>query len=729
MSGLAAGAESDAVDKPIGAPELRPAAIFSHDMVLQRHRPIPVFGTGTPGRPVIVTLSEDGATMPLTLHVSQSSTAQTDRVSAFGTIDAYGDWLVTLPALEAGGPYELTVSDRSGITLKYLRVYVGEVWLAGGQSNMELELRNSAGADAAVAASTDPLLRFYNTPKTGVVDTDAEDHAVWQPSGPDTSGYMSAVAYYFARKLRAELGPDMPVGIVDCYIGGTSITSWMSRATLETCEAGRGYLARFDAAIAGKTDEQFETETVAWKMRFDAWNDAIGKARAAEPDITWDTLNARYGECPWPPPVTPTSQYRPTGPFGTMVERVAPYGIAGFLWYQGEEDEAYCDSYRELLPLLIGEWRGLWERSNDGEGKTDALPFLIVQLPQWIDKTTAAAHADPLHWPVIREAQWDAARTIANVYTITTIDCGEFDNIHPTDKRTPGERLADCALRHVYGRTDIAVDGPELIGATVGSAAVTGTVISTVTSARDDHDAARTADSAYVTDDANDSNVRVDDSADADGDESQCDHTITVALRFDHADGLHFDGTTPGTYGDAGADNDNGGDHNDGNDSGSNAGNGGADSGADGTHGTGIINGAGIANGTDDNGKSAASRRYREAGQSGFELAGADGIYHPADATIHGDTVVLHAKGGTVDTHSRDGADGTADADDTLGTVGTLGTNDEGDAEHAVNGNGSHRDATAVMRPVAVRYAWRSWGPASLFNGDGLPAPPFRRTL
>nr|WP_244569171.1 sialate O-acetylesterase [Bifidobacterium hapali] len=737
MSGLAGGDSNAAIDKPIGTPELRPAAIFSHDMVLQRHQPIPVFGTGTPGRTVIVKLLQNGSTEPLkvitrcdetqldahaqlntsaqmTQHNSESfdhiqsntspsvrsihstditSTigsklghrngaepvhfAASDSVSAFTTIDASGHWLVTLPALEAGGPYELSISDHSGVTLRYLRVYVGEVWLAGGQSNMELELRNSEHADAAVAASADPLLCFYNTPKTGVIDTEAEDHAIWQVSGPDTSGTMSAVAYYFARRLRAELGADVPVGIIDCYIGGTSITSWMSRATLESCEAGQAYLNRFSNAIAGKTDEQFEAETTAWKTKFDAWNEAIGKARAAEPDITWDTLNEQYGACPWPPPVTPTSQYRPTGPFGTMIERVAPYGIAGFLWYQGEEDESYCESYGELLPRLIAEWRGLWAnytdtspcaahhtmssttspqpvhevscvQHNTDHDNTDhaaaceirPLPFLIVQLPQWIDKTVA--DADPMHWPVIREAQWAAAREIPRTYTITTIDCGEFDNIHPTDKRTPGERLANCALHYVYDRGDIPVDGPQCV----------------------------TAQAEPVAFKAGSRETQ-------DGATAEC----TVIVQFDHAGGLQFDGTVPGTYrrpAMATRDDDidqqaiSSGDK------------------QDVTPSDMPLSEEALVNGSE----SCDDRYYRAACDSGFEVAGADGIFRPAAATI--------------EVHTDDVSAGTGDTTTA--------------ADHA----------TVLLsapdiggKPKAVRYAWRSWGPAPLFNGDGLPAPPF----
>lgn len=89
------------------------------------------------------------------------------------------------------------------------------------------------------------------------------------------------------------------------------------------------------------------------------------------------------------------------------------------------------------------------------------LPFIIIQLPQWIDRATAEAHADPLDWPVIRDAQWAASREIPSVATVCTIDCGEFDNIHPYDKRTVGERTAAMALGTMYRCREIAVCGPE----------------------------------------------------------------------------------------------------------------------------------------------------------------------------------------------------------------------------------------------------------------------------
>lgn len=124
-----------------------------------------------------------------------------------------------------------------------------------------------------------------------------------------------------------------------------------------------------------------------------------------------------------------------------MIRRVAPYTLAGILWYQGEEDELNAAGYGELLRGLIAEWRTTWH--------DDALPFLVVQLPQWI--AAANAEHDPLRWPVLRDEQFTVARETPHTNIVCAMDCGEFDNIHPVDKRTLGMRLGDTALHDVYG--------------------------------------------------------------------------------------------------------------------------------------------------------------------------------------------------------------------------------------------------------------------------------------
>ncbi|RYQ69709.1 9-O-acetylesterase [Bifidobacterium pseudolongum subsp. globosum] len=569
-SGVADGGEctSGAADRTRNG-SLRVAAVFSDHMVLQRETPVAVFGAAPAGGRVVVDLMDDqGVTVAQTMAVAQ----------AYGEHETEAPWLAILPALPASGPYTLRVSHETN-RLEFADVMIGEVWLAGGQSNMELELHTSEHGAEEIAAANDPLLRFYNTPKAGRIDESAEAASGWEPAlAPQVAG-MSAIAYHFGARLRAQLGADVAVGIIDCYIGGTSITSWMSRATLIGSDAGRPYVERYEAAIAGKTEEQMRAEADEWQTVFDRWNNNVAAMKEAHPGITQPQIDAEIGPCPWPPPVTPFSERRVSAPYEAMVRRVAPYTLRGFLWYQGEEDEAQCESYRELLGLLIEEWRTLWNLAGYAEptvgyqadAGADALPFIVVQLPQWIDGQVAARGEDPRHWPVIRAAQLDASETLDDVLLVCTMDCGEFDNIHPLDKTTVGTRIADMALRGVYGRADVEAESPRVAGVTPAPGA--------------------------------------------------------LDVTFTNAQGLHWRGTTPDTMRAA-----------------------------------------------------AGATGARGAGESGFEVAGVDGVYVDAGARIL-----------------------------------------PGDGERVT----VRVEAPQVDSPTAVRYAWKSWGPAPLFNGAELPALPY----
>lgn len=411
---------------------LTKAAVFSDHMVLQRRRAIPVWGGAEPGETVTVSLSAAAVSR---------------------TADADGSWRVLLPAQEAGGPYTLTIrGGREAIVLH--DVLVGEVWLAGGQSNMEMALRDCKNGKREVAASDCPQVRFYNVPKRAVLDAEQarmEAESCWQPCSPATSGDMSAVAYFFARRVAESQG--VPVGVIDCYWGGTSISCWMSREQLEKSRAGQTYIEDYAALVGGKTDEEYQREMDAYNAEWEAWDARVQARRAQDPHVTWETLNQECGVCPWPQPAGNQSPFRPAGLYACMVRRVAPYALRGFLYYQGEEDEARHADYGAMLHALIDQWRGDW---GDCE-----LPFLLAQLPMYCSREEYAAHQDSKHWAALRDWQWKISRTVQNTGIAILADCGEFDNIHPLDKKTVGLRLALQALAKVYGEPVVA-DGPRL---------------------------------------------------------------------------------------------------------------------------------------------------------------------------------------------------------------------------------------------------------------------------
>jgi len=157
--------------------------------------------------------------------------------------------------------------------------------------------------------------------------------------------------------------------------------------------------------------------------------------------MSWTQIGKLADPCPWNPPASPRSGYRPAGLAETMVRPIAPYTLSGFLYYQGEADTGVPGLYRQLMNALIVFWRGLF--------RNDALPFLFVQLPMYGDSNAA----DDRQWAVLRETQEQAYTDTKNTGLAVMIDGGELDNIHPLDKQTVGERLCREALRVAYGRT------------------------------------------------------------------------------------------------------------------------------------------------------------------------------------------------------------------------------------------------------------------------------------
>src|SRR5262245_16733352 len=188
-------------------------------MVLQQGQPGQVWGTADPSEDVTVTLNaSNGSTLVKT------------------AADKDGKWDVKLTGfgnlIPTGGPYTLSVKGKNEITIK--DVYIGEVWIASGQSNMEWSVNNSAGAKEAKENAKNPKLRLFTVKKTAAdepqttVPVDKEKkYGVWVEAGPNTIGGFSAVAYFFGRDLQKDL--DVPVGIIHTSWGGTASEQWTSQ--------------------------------------------------------------------------------------------------------------------------------------------------------------------------------------------------------------------------------------------------------------------------------------------------------------------------------------------------------------------------------------------------------------------------------------------------------------------------------------------------------------------
>ena len=185
----------------LNAADLKLASVFSEHMVLQRDKPVPIWGWANAGEKVVVEFA------------GQTKAA---------TAEASGKWLAKLDPMPASAePRTLKVN---GIVIE--DVLVGEVWLASGQSNMGYRLSPDYDA-AAIAASDHPELRFFSEESEGSLTPQADAKGQWQVSSPKTAPGFTAVGYYFAERLRREL--KVPVGIVRSSVGGTQGESWLSR--------------------------------------------------------------------------------------------------------------------------------------------------------------------------------------------------------------------------------------------------------------------------------------------------------------------------------------------------------------------------------------------------------------------------------------------------------------------------------------------------------------------
>lgn len=252
------------------------AKIFGDHAVLQRDQPVAVWGTGA-------------ANAALTISVaSQSVTA---------TTGADGKWQAALPALTAGGPYMLSVSDGQATTTLN-DILIGDVYLCSGQSNMEFPARLSTGAWGEIDASANPNLRFVNIDKdsSAAPRDDLKTAPTWKVAGPETTGDASAVCYYMSKALQKE--HKVPVGFIASDWGGTTIEGWISPAALRTLPA---YAAGVDAvAQYGATPEKARA---AHAKEQEAWWDAHDKSAKAQRawispsfnDSSWSHLKASGG--------------------------------------------------------------------------------------------------------------------------------------------------------------------------------------------------------------------------------------------------------------------------------------------------------------------------------------------------------------------------------------------------------------------------------------------------
>lgn len=395
------------------------AAVFSDHCVLQRNKEIRVWGCAAHGTKIEVAFDTLTATAVTVGHA----------------------WEVTFPAMEAGGPYVLTVSSEGVIYQRFADVMIGEVWLAGGQSNMEYMLKQDADADEALKRMTTSKVRFYQVKQVPYKDdyfyrVEQENH--WMLPTDEERDSWSAVGYYFAERLAAELG--VTIGIIGCNWGGTSAAAWQDKNSILSHEDTKIYWEEYADLMAKQDPEEYEKAFLDYHTWHLDWQPRMDAYYAEHPTATWDEAQAVVGTSRWPGPMGPKHEYRPTGLYECMLKRVVPYTLGGVIYYQGESDDHRPDSYYHLFGSLIKCWRR--------EFRDEQLPFLCVQLPVHHYESDTI----PDKWCAIREAQMQLHQEGAVTGIAVTLDCGEYNNIHPIHKTEVARRLALQALHHIFGK-------------------------------------------------------------------------------------------------------------------------------------------------------------------------------------------------------------------------------------------------------------------------------------
>lgn len=184
--------------------QLRLPALFSDNMVFQRNAQAPIWGWAYPG---------------VDVSIRASWNQEEVKVKASNS----GTWMATLSTPDAGGPYTVTITSGSEITLN--NVMVGEVWICSGQSNMEWSMTASADGRDDIASANVPGVRLFHVPKAGADYPQVTGEGAWKETTPESVAGFSAVAYYFGRRLHEELG--VPIGLINASWGGTPAEVWI----------------------------------------------------------------------------------------------------------------------------------------------------------------------------------------------------------------------------------------------------------------------------------------------------------------------------------------------------------------------------------------------------------------------------------------------------------------------------------------------------------------------
>lgn len=377
---------------------LKVADIFTDNMVLQRGKPVTIWGTADAG--TMVTIAFDDKTREL-------------------VVPSNGKWLASFPPLKASSiPRKIKV-ENEGHEVVFKNILIGDVWLCSGQSNMYFPLSQAMGGeDAARKADPAANLRLFKYVPFAETDNHPWDsiemakanaldfyHGQWKLNNMATANGFSAIGYWFGKKIQQEEG--IPVGLIELAVGGSPQISWMSRSALEH-------------------DALLEPALLNWRH-----SDYIMSWCRERADENLKYASSSFQRHP----------YDPSFNFEAGISKLIRFPIKGVVWYQGESDADNAELYRMGFPVFVKDWRSHWGYD---------FPFYYVQLSS-IGRPS---------WNYFRDAQRRLLGVVPNSGMAVSSDLGDSVNVHYTDKRPVGLRLAHLALHDAYGKENIVPNGP-----------------------------------------------------------------------------------------------------------------------------------------------------------------------------------------------------------------------------------------------------------------------------
>lgn len=378
---------------------LKMPGIFGDNMVLQRGKPLPVWGTANPRDRITVSFN----------HLKKTCIA-----------DINGEWKTIFPEMKASIVSQIMRVSDGKTMITYNNILIGDVWFCSGQSNMYLPLSLTKDPQRVIAeANKEKNIRLFKFKPVAETDDVIWDSTVlnkineleyfsgeWKNDNTADAKSFSAVGYYFGQKIQQET--NVPIGLIELAVGGSPQLSWMDRYTLQADPLLENAL---------KSDWRTSDFLMGWC-----------RERADK-----NLQNTTFKQQRHP--------YQPCYNYDAGVSKIIQFPVKGVVWYQGESDADNAELYAKEFPLFIKSWREKWGYD---------FPFYYVQL----------SGLNRRGWPYFRDMQRKLLSDVPNSGMVVTSDLGDSLNVHYTDKKSVGTRLADLALYYTYHQNNIVPNGP-----------------------------------------------------------------------------------------------------------------------------------------------------------------------------------------------------------------------------------------------------------------------------